>query len=134
MIKNVLRIALSIAVSLTILALLLQLFTTGLADGDRPSVLSTLQATSVSLVFAYLGLYFVSLFVRAYRYRILISLGGEPNVPSLRQMMLVTGIRNMIVDMLPARLGELGYIGLLNRGYGVKLQHCISFSIDQYCL
>ena len=32
----------------------------------------------------------------------------------------------MVVDMLPARLGELGYVGLLNKGYGVKLQHCVS--------
>jgi hypothetical protein len=126
MLKNVLRIGLSIGVSLAILALLLRLFTTGLADADRPSVLSTLQATSISLVMAFIGLYFVSLFVRAYRYRLLIRLGGEQNVPSMGQMILVTGIRNMMVDMLPARIGELGYVGLLNRGYGVKLQHCIS--------
>ncbi|MBL4671333.1 MAG: flippase-like domain-containing protein [Arenicella sp.] len=126
MIKNVLRIALSIGVSFAILALLLQLFTTGLADADRPSVFAVLQASSVSFVLAYVGLYFVSLFVRAYRYRLLIDLGGESNVPSFRQMILVTGIRNMVVDMLPARLGEPGYIALLNRGYGVKLQHCVS--------
>ena len=41
-------------------------------------------------------------------------------------MFLVTGIRNMVVDMFPSRLGELGYIGLLNKGYGVKLEHCTS--------
>ncbi len=126
MIKNVLRITLSIGISFAILALLLQLFTTGLADADRPSVVATLQATSINFVWAYIGLYFVSLFVRAYRYRLLIGLGGESNVPSFRQMIMVTGIRNMVVDLLPARLGELGYIALLNRGYGVKLQHCVS--------
>jgi len=126
MIKTIFRLGLSIGISFAILALLLNMFTTGLPDGDRPTILSVLKATSLSFVVGFLGLYFVSLFVRAYRYRVLISLTGEPNVPSMRQMILVTGIRNMVVDMLPARLGELGYVGLLNRGYGVKLQHCVS--------
>ncbi len=112
--------------SFFILALLLQFFTSGVSDSQRPAVLPLLKSTSISLFTAYLALYVVSLFVRAYRYRLLISLAGESSLPSMRQMMLVTGIRNMVVDMLPARIGELGYVGLLNRGYGVKLQHCIS--------
>ena len=126
MVKHLLRIGLSIGVSLAILALLLQLVTSGLADEQRPSVLSALQATSLGLVGAYVVLSLFTLFVRAARYRLLISMSGEENVPTLRQMALVTGIRNMVVDMLPARLGELGYVGLLNRGYGVKLEHCVS--------
>jgi len=126
MIKQLFRIGLSVGVSFVILALLLQMVTSGLPDQQRPSVLGALQATTVTLVFAYLALYIFTLFIRAYRYRMLISMSGEDNVPTLRQMALVTGIRNMVVDMLPARLGELGYVGLLNRGYGVKLQHCIS--------
>lgn len=126
MIKTLFRIGLSVGVSFAIIALLLQMFTSGLPEGDRPTILSVLQATSFNFVVGFLALHVVSLFVRAYRYRLLISLAGEENVPSMRQMLLVTGIRNMVVDMLPARLGELGYIGLLNRGYGVKLQHCVS--------
>lgn len=126
MTKTIFKVVLSLGISFAILALLLQMFTTGLPEGDRPTVLSVLQATSIGFVFAFLGLYVVSLLARAYRYRLLIILGGEQNAPSLRQMILVTGIRNMVVDMLPARLGELGYVGLLNRGYGVKLQHCVS--------
>jgi len=126
MFKQLLRIGLSIGVSFAILALLLQLFTSGLPDGQRPSVLSALQATSMGMVGAYVVLGLIGLFVRATRYRLLISMSGEPNVPTLKQMALVTGIRNMVVDMLPARLGELGYVGLLNRGYGVKLENCVS--------
>ncbi len=126
MIKSIFKIGLSIGVSFAILALLLQMFTTGLPEGERPAILSVLQATSFHFVLGYIALYFVSLLVRSYRYRLLISLAGEENVPSVRQMIIVTGIRNMVVDMLPARLGELGYVGLLNRGYGVKLQHCVS--------
>jgi len=124
--KKLLRIALSIGVSFAILAILLNIFTAGMPDQQRPSVIAALQNTSVAMVFGYLFVYLVTLFIRAYRYQILIRVSGEENVPNMRQMALVTGIRNMMVDMLPARLGELGYVGLLNRGYGVKLQNCVS--------
>ena len=124
--KNIFRIALSIGVSFVILALLLHALSSGLPDSDRPSVFSALQQTVWQFVFAYFLLYLVTTFIRAYRYRLLIQVSGESNVPTLKQMALVTGIRNMVVDMLPARLGELGYVGLLNRGYGVKVQHCVS--------
>ncbi|NND82156.1 MAG: hypothetical protein HKN50_06995 [Gammaproteobacteria bacterium] len=124
--KYLLRIALSIGVSFAILALLLQGVSTGVADDQRPGVLAALQNTTWGLVLAYLGLYLVTLVIRAYRYQLLLRVSGEVNVPNMRQMALVTGVRNMTVDMLPARLGELGYVGLLNRGYGVKLHHCVS--------
>lgn len=124
--KQLLRFAISIGVSFAIIALLLQLFTSSLPDEQRPSVWAALSQTSLDLVAAFVLLTFVSLFVRAYRYRLLLTMSGEEQVPTLTQMALVTGIRNMVVDMLPARLGELGYVGLLNRGYGVKLQHCLS--------
>lgn len=124
--KKLLRIALSIGVSFAILAILLNIFTAGMPDQQRPSVIAALQNTSMTMVFGYLFVYLVTLFIRAYRYQMLIRVSGEQNVPNMRQMALVTGIRNMMVDMLPARIGELGYVGLLNRGYGVKLQHCVS--------
>ena len=126
MYKHLARIGLSIAVSLTVLALLLQLVTSGLGEEQRPSVWAALAATTKVWLLAYLGLYFVQLYFRAARYRLLLDIAGEKNLPTLGQMALVTGIRNMFVDMLPARVGELGYVALLNRGYGVKLQHCMS--------
>ena len=126
MIKHLWRIGLSIAVSMGILALLLQLLTSGLPEDQRPSVLAALQNTNLLLALSYLGLGLIALVVRARRYQLLLEMSGETAVPNLRQMALVTGIRNMIVDMFPSRLGELGYVGLLNRGYGVKIQHCVS--------
>ncbi len=126
MFKKILKLGLSVGVSFAILALLLQMVSTGVDDAERPSVMAALQNTSLALVAAYLGLYLITLIIRAYRYRLLIQLSGETNVPTVRQMWLVTGIRNMVVDLLPARLGELGYVALLNRGYGVRLEHCVS--------
>lgn len=124
--KYAFRVALSIGVSFAILALLLQTFTVGVAEGQRPNVFATLQATALSLVLVYLALYLVALLIRAYRYRLLLRIAGEANVPSFGQMVLATGVRNMLVDMLPARIGELGYVALLNRGYGVALSHSTS--------
>ena len=124
--KHLIRVGLSIGVSFAILAFILQMVNAGLPEAQRPSVFSALQSTLLPLVAAYLLLAIASLFVRGYRYQLLLTMGGEQQVPTLRQMALVAGVRNMVVDMLPARLGELGYVGLLNRGYGVKLQHCIS--------
>lgn len=41
-------------------------------------------------------------------------------------MSLVTGVRNMFVDMLPARVGELSYVAMLNKFYQVKADVCLS--------
>ena len=124
--KQLLKLILSAGVSLAILALLLNLVTIGVPDDQRPSIWSALQATLPHLVFAYLIVYGIGLLLRAYRYRLLVQMAGAEIVPTFGQMVLVTGVRNMVVDMLPARLGELGYVALLNRGYKVKLQHCVS--------
>lgn len=120
--RHILKIILSIGVSFAILALLMQMVFSGLPAENRPDVWQVLKDTSLSLVAAFLLIYIVTLFIRAMRYRLLLLVSGEPNVPTLGQMTLVTGVRNMMVDMLPARLGELIYIGLLNRGYGVRLE------------
>ena len=124
--KNVFRLGLSVFVSFLILTLMLQLFTSGLSDQQRPNVFAALQSSILPLVLAYLGLYLVALLVRARRYSLLLSMSGEEQVPNFKQMVLVTGVRNMVVDLLPARLGELGYVALLNKGYNVKLEHCAS--------
>ena len=124
--SKVSSIGLSIGVSFAVLAMLLNMVNAGVPDEERPSVLATLQDVSLSLLIASVVVYLLGLLVRSYRYQMLISMSGEHNVPTFRQMILVTGVRNMVVDMLPARLGEFGYVAILNRGYGVKLQHCMS--------
>ena len=126
MLKNAFRLGLSLAVSFVILALLLELVNSGVSDSERPSVFNSLKDTNLGLLGLYGAISLITLFFRAYRYQILLVISGEKNVPHFKHMLLVTGIRNMVVDMLPAPLGELGYVGLLNRGYGVKLENCVS--------
>ena len=123
MIRNLLKLAVSIGVSLAVVALLLKLVSTGLSDAERPSVLAALQNTSSSLLLVVMCVFLLGILMRAIRYRLLLELCGESNVPTLPQMCLVTGIRNMFVDMFPGRVGELMYIALLNKGYKVKLEN-----------
>ena len=124
--KAILKIALSIGVSFAVLGLMLHLFAGGLSPENRPSILAVLKSTTFALLGVYFLLYLVQLIARAIRYRVLIAAAGETNMPNLWQMSLVTGVRNMFVDMLPARVGELTYVAMLNRGYKVGADACLS--------
>jgi hypothetical protein len=78
------------------------------------------------LVGAYLFSQTAVVLLRAMRYRLLLLGGGEPQVPGLIPFALVTAARNMFVDLLPARVGELSYVALLNRRYGVSVRSGLS--------
>ncbi len=64
--------------------------------------------------------------LRAIRYRLLLAGAKADPLPGPGRMFGVTLARNMFVDMLPARAGELMYWALLNRGEGVKSDDCVS--------
>lgn len=123
--RNLLRIALSIGLSLAILGLLLRLVTVGIDDYNRPQLMAVLWATAIWVIPVFLAIHLVTVVLRAWRYRILIESAGE-RAPGFFHLLLVTAARNMLVDMLPARVGELGYIAMLNRGYNVKGEVCVS--------
>ncbi|THB79920.1 MAG: hypothetical protein D6B25_00070 [Desulfobulbaceae bacterium] len=124
--RNFLKLAIAGGFSFAILALMLKMFTTDLDPSQQPSILQTLKNIDTAYLWGYLLIFLIILFVRAFRYHILLNVSGEDNVPTLIQMLLVTGIRNMTVDLLPSRLGELSYVGLLNQGYDVRLENCVS--------
>ena len=59
--------------------------------------------------------------VRALRYRLLLQgVLGKDQVPGFGPLLVVTSVRNALVDFLPARLGELSFLYILTR-YGVPL-------------
>lgn len=64
--------------------------------------------------------------LRSVRYRLLLAGAGASPLPGRGRMFGVTLARNMFVDMLPARAGELMYWALLNQGEGVKNEDCVS--------
>jgi uncharacterized membrane protein YbhN (UPF0104 family) len=75
---------------------------------------------------AYLTLYGVALFLRTWRYRLLIRTSSQQIKVPFGGLTLVTAVRNMLVDFLPARVGGLSYPVLLNRVVGVDLSHCLT--------
>lgn len=68
--------------------------------------------------------------LRALRNRILIRAGlaggKRGKVPSLYHLSLVMFVRGACADMLPARVGELSYVAMLNRGYNLPVADCLS--------
>jgi uncharacterized membrane protein YbhN (UPF0104 family) len=119
------RTALSIGASALILGLMMKLLT-GSSDADRPQLIAVLQKPAWSFVGVYLLCTLVQTLFRAIRYRILLRAGGEQDVPSAFHMYQVTLVRNMFVDLFPARLGELSYVAMLNRRYKVSGETCMS--------
>ncbi|NKB61737.1 MAG: hypothetical protein GKR95_06225 [Gammaproteobacteria bacterium] len=85
-------------------------------------IISAIRESSISWFFLFIVIGVIGIWLRAIRYLILIkaSLMDQPEalnseVPTIRQMMLITAIRGMLVDLLPARLGELAYVALLKK-------------------
>lgn len=124
--RFVLRTLVSIGVSFLVLALLMKLVAGSGAEADRPQLFEVLRSVVPPLVGAYVLLALLQAFFRAVRYRVLIAASGEAEVPDRRRFFLVTLTRNMLVDLLPARIGELSYVAMLNRGYRVSGSACVS--------
>ncbi len=120
-----LRLLLSLTVSLLVLGALVSAFTGQAASALWPRLLSVLSATSL----LYVGLYaltgLLQAWLRGLRYGVILR-STEPSVPGNWHLFLVSMSRNMFVDMLPARLGELSYIAMLNRGCRVAADACLS--------
>lgn len=59
----------------------------------------------------FLVIHLIGSFLRAWRYKILLI----PHKISWKNILLTTFIRNLFVDLLPARIGSLSYIYVLNK-------------------
>lgn len=79
-----------------------------------------------SFILLYLLLYGLGLLLRTYRYQLLLRSVKTPVLPSFWHLALVTSVRNMLVDFLPARTGSLSYIVLLNKAFKVDLSPCLT--------
>lgn len=123
--KWLVRLVASAAVSAFMVAVLLRQLP-GAQGEQTASVLNVLGHIVWSWIAIYLVLQVSQTVFRAIRYGVLLRAAGEPEVPGFFHLLLVTMTRNMFVDMVPARAGELLYIGLLNRGYRVSGQSCLS--------
>ncbi|WP_284152446.1 lysylphosphatidylglycerol synthase domain-containing protein [Desulfofustis limnaeus] len=119
------RLILSGAVSAALLGVLIHFSLSSAEPAIWSSLVGILSSFSLWFVLLYTVLLLIRSVLQALRYRMLL-LTAEGTAPSLFHLLLVTMSRNMFVDMLPARLGELIYIAMLNRGYRVSAQACVS--------
>lgn len=123
--KHALKLLAGLAVSLVVLGLLLKL--AGGSDAiSLDGLLEMARRISVPWLLAGLAGTLLQAATRARRYALLLIAAGEPRLPPRGHLLLVTMARNMCVDLLPMRLGELVYVGLLNRGFQLRMETCLS--------
>lgn len=117
------RLVLSAAVSLLTLGLIFQLVAQG--AGRDAELWPLLRDVVPLLLVGYILCQVAQTAFRSERYRLLLYGAGEMQVPSAGHSFLATLARNALVDLLPARAGELGYLALMNRNYRVGADTCL---------
>jgi protein-tyrosine-phosphatase len=88
--------------------------------------LGLLSRIKIEVLLIYVGLYGLGLSLRTWRYHLLIKGAGPALVPAFGRLALVTAVRNMLVDFLPARTGSLSYLVILNRVFAVDFSACLT--------
>lgn len=82
-----------------------------LSQIETKDLFQTFSRIHYPALLAYIGIALIGTGLRAWRYRWLL----HPHHISWGNILLVTLIRNLFVDLFPARIGSLSYIYLLNR-------------------
>ena len=89
-------------------------------------LIDAIKSSSPALFLAYALASISGLVFRSWRYRTLLEASGEQKIPGTKDMILITAVRNMTVDLLPARLGELVFVGLLRKQAGTHVSSGLS--------
>jgi uncharacterized protein (TIRG00374 family) len=84
------------------------------------------RGLSLDHLAAYMGCFLASMGLKAWRYRLLLNASGESRPPRYRDLVTLTFVSNLFVDLLPSRTGSLAYIVFLNRKLKVGLPACFS--------
>lgn len=127
MVRALYRILLSIGASAILIGLLIGLGGARAGGVSSGEILTGVRGALPLFVGVYILCQFFQTFFRAWRARILLTASmenGKP--PSLWHISLVTFVRGACADMLPARLGELSYVAMLNKGCAVPASDCLS--------
>lgn len=118
--KHILRLAASLGVSLLVLGLIFKLGNDDTGEISRFRILEVFRnASMVLIIVGCAGCTLAQTFLRAARYRMLLPTSKGQRRPGFLPVLLVTATRNMFVDFLPARAGELSYVVALNQACGI---------------
>ena len=124
MLKNrLVYIILSAVISLALLWLLFSQVRT-------EDITATLSHIYVPALFAYMAVALLGAWLRAWRYKWLL----RPQPISWGNILLVTFIRNSLIDLLPARIGSLSFIYVLNKRLGFAFETAASTFVVAFIL
>jgi hypothetical protein len=113
--KSLLTFFLSLGLSALLLAWLFRQI-------DMSLLRRTLSSLHIPALLVFMGFALAGAWLRAFRYKLLLapaSIGWAP-------VILVTLIRNLFVDLLPARIGSLSYVYVLNARLGLRFDSAAS--------
>jgi len=113
--KKLLYVFISLAVAALFLWLLLREIEPGL-------VKKTFLELPLAALGVFVGIHLLAVWLRAWRYRILL----RPLPCSWSGILLTTLVRNSFDDLLPARIGSLSYIYILNQRLGFSFESAAS--------
>jgi len=95
-------------------------------DISPARLMEVIKSGSIGLFALYALTMLLGLLLRAWRYQVLLRASGDPDIPGYKDMTLITAVRNMTVDLLPARLGELVFVALLRKKVGTRVSSGLS--------
>jgi hypothetical protein len=108
-----------VAVSALLSVLLIAFLLSRVKTAD---IAQTLKKIYIPALLVYIGVSLLATWLRAWRYKWLL----QPHSISWPNMFLVTFIRNSFIDLLPARIGSLSYIYVLNKRLGFSFESAAS--------
>lgn len=120
------HLALAFGGSLLVLAGLFYAASHAGHDISPARLIEVIRAGSSGFLILYAVMSILGLLFRSWRYRVLLKASGEENMPGMKDMTLITAVRNMTVDLLPARLGELVFVALLRKKAGTRVSSGLS--------
>ena len=124
MLRNrIVYILLSALVSIGLLWLLL-------SQVKTEDIVETISRIFVPALLGYVAIALVAAWLRAWRYKWLL----RPQSITWPNIFLVTFIRNSLIDLLPARIGSLSYIYVLNKRLGFPFEAAASSFVLAFVL
>ncbi|MDP6550762.1 MAG: lysylphosphatidylglycerol synthase domain-containing protein [Arenicellales bacterium] len=133
--QSLVRLTVGLTLSLLLLAALLHVVALSGSEVNLSMVFQTLKGVPLGVVLLYTLMLAANTVLRTVRYRLLLSASMGSGKISFPLLFMVTGVRNMIVDLLPARLGELIFVTMLKKACRVPISAgiatlALSFLLD----
>jgi uncharacterized membrane protein YbhN (UPF0104 family) len=97
---------------------------------ETQDIIETFSRIYIPAVIVYVFVALAGAWLRAWRYKLLLL----PQKITWSNMLLVTFIRNSLIDLLPARIGSLSYIYVLNRRLNFPFEAATSTFVVSFVL